>query len=167
MGSISSLILATGGATVADHTTNKRVYGMTIWAVLTSLVLGVGPLLGSFLAQFKGWHWTTAGRAVCARPQAMCRSCLAPSLLQQPCPGATLPLTSLYIPLVRPFALNFQEQIVFALGLCIGTFIVIPPFFAYLYYIQGPRYDVKLKPEERCLLPIDNQGPLNNFADRK
>jgi len=69
--------------------------------------------------------------------------------------------------LVRPFALNFQEQIVFALGLCVGTFIVMPPFFAYLYYIRGPRYDVKLKPEERCPLPIDNQGPLDNFADRK
>jgi DHA1 family multidrug resistance protein-like MFS transporter len=91
--------------------------------------------------------------------------------------------------LVRPFTLNFQEPIVFALnvyigliyallyiwfesfpvvfigiyhwreqllglsflGLFVGAFLVMPPFFAYLYYVQEPKYNEngELKPEER------------------
>ena len=92
--------------------------------------------------------------------------------------------------LVRPFALNFQEPIVFVLnayigliyallyiwfepfplvfisiyycreqtldlsflGLFVGAFVVMPPFFAYLYYVQEPKYNTngELRPEDVC-----------------
>jgi MFS transporter, DHA1 family, multidrug resistance protein len=42
------------------------------------------------------------------------------------------------------------------LGISIGSFTVMPPFFAYLYYIQEPKYNDKgeLKPEERMPVAI-------------
>jgi len=107
--------------------------------------------------------------------------------------AAAMSQHDLTIDLMRPFALNFQEQIGFVLnvyagliyallyiwvkpfpfiflsiyhwceqpisllflGLCIGTFIIMPPFFAYLYYIWDPKYDNKgeLKSEEHCPSP--------------
>jgi DHA1 family multidrug resistance protein-like MFS transporter len=100
--------------------------------------------------------------------------------------------------LVRPFTLNFQEPIEFALnvyigliyallyiwfesfpvvfigiyhwreqllglsflGLFVGAFLVMPPFFAYLYYVQEPKYNEngELKPEE-CM-PVAIVGTL-------
>ncbi|KAH9173924.1 hypothetical protein EDB89DRAFT_2068157 [Lactarius sanguifluus] len=37
----------------------------------------------------------------------------------------------------------------FFLGIFVGVFIVIPPFFAYLYFVQEPKYNDKgeLEPE--------------------
>ncbi|KAI9430829.1 putative caffeine resistance protein 5 [Lactarius indigo] len=42
------------------------------------------------------------------------------------------------------------------LGIFVGVFILIPPFFAYLYYVQEPKYNEKgeLKPEERMPIAI-------------
>ncbi|KAH9003705.1 putative caffeine resistance protein 5 [Lactarius hatsudake] len=42
------------------------------------------------------------------------------------------------------------------LGIFAGAFIVIPPFFAYLYYVQEPKYNDngELKPEERMPIAI-------------
>jgi DHA1 family multidrug resistance protein-like MFS transporter len=54
-GFVGSLILATGCATVADlYSPQKHAYGMTVWAVFTSSVLSLGPLLRSFSARFEG-----------------------------------------------------------------------------------------------------------------
>jgi DHA1 family multidrug resistance protein-like MFS transporter len=46
------------------------------------------------------------------------------------------------------------------LGLFIGAFLAIPPFFVYLYYVQEPRYNAngELKPEER--MPVAIVGTL-------
>ncbi|KAH8984843.1 multidrug resistance protein-like protein [Lactarius akahatsu] len=46
------------------------------------------------------------------------------------------------------------------LGIFVGVFMVIPPFFAYLYFVQEPKYNEKgeLKPEER--MPIAIVGAL-------
>jgi DHA1 family multidrug resistance protein-like MFS transporter len=46
------------------------------------------------------------------------------------------------------------------LGLFVGAFIVMPPFFAYLYYVQEPKYNAngELKPEER--MPVAIVGAL-------
>ncbi|KAI9430831.1 putative caffeine resistance protein 5 [Lactarius indigo] len=46
------------------------------------------------------------------------------------------------------------------LGILIGTCVIIPPFFAYLYFVQEPKYNTKgeLKPEER--MPIAIVGAL-------
>jgi DHA1 family multidrug resistance protein-like MFS transporter len=42
------------------------------------------------------------------------------------------------------------------LGIFVGTLILIPPFFAYLYFVQEPKYNDKgeLKPEERMPIAI-------------
>ena len=42
------------------------------------------------------------------------------------------------------------------LGIFVGTLILIPPFFWYLYYVQEPKYNDKgeLKPEERMPIAI-------------
>ncbi|KAI0255604.1 major facilitator superfamily domain-containing protein [Lactifluus subvellereus] len=42
------------------------------------------------------------------------------------------------------------------LGIFVGALIVMPPFFAYLYYVQEPKYNDKgeLKPEERMPVAI-------------
>ncbi|KAN0138990.1 Major facilitator superfamily domain containing protein [Lactarius tabidus] len=42
------------------------------------------------------------------------------------------------------------------LGIFVGTLILIPPFFAYLYFVQEPKYNEKgeLKPEERMPIAI-------------
>ena len=54
-----SLILATGGATIADlYAPKKRAYGMTLWGVFATFAPSLGPFLGSFSACFEGWHWT-------------------------------------------------------------------------------------------------------------
>ncbi|KAI0068449.1 MFS transporter [Artomyces pyxidatus] len=46
------------------------------------------------------------------------------------------------------------------IGVLIGAFLVMPPFFAYLYYYQEPKYNVngELKPEER--MPVAIVGAL-------
>jgi MFS transporter, DHA1 family, multidrug resistance protein len=42
------------------------------------------------------------------------------------------------------------------LGISCGSLTLLPPFFAYLYYVQEPKYNEKdeLKPEERMPLAI-------------
>jgi DHA1 family multidrug resistance protein-like MFS transporter len=42
------------------------------------------------------------------------------------------------------------------LGIFVGTLVLIPPFFAYLYFVQEPKYNDKgeLKPEERMPIAI-------------
>ena len=42
------------------------------------------------------------------------------------------------------------------LGIFVGALVVMPPFFAYLYYVQEPKYNDKgeLKPEERMPVAI-------------
>jgi DHA1 family multidrug resistance protein-like MFS transporter len=53
---------------------------------------------------------------------------------------------------------HWKEQLLglSSLGLFVCAFIVMPPFFAYLYYVQEPKYNVngELKPEERTPVAI-------------
>ncbi|KAI0299065.1 major facilitator superfamily domain-containing protein [Multifurca ochricompacta] len=57
---------------------------------------------------------------------------------------------------------HWEEQLLGLsfLGIFIGAFVVMPPFFAYLYYVQEPKYNDKgeLKPEER--MPVAIFGAL-------
>ncbi|KAL9070950.1 MAG: hypothetical protein Q9157_005644 [Trypethelium eluteriae] len=58
-GVFGSPVLATGGATVADmYVPRKQVYAMAMWG--SSAVFGpaLGPLVGGFAAENKGWRWT-------------------------------------------------------------------------------------------------------------
>ena len=222
-GFFGSPILAMGGATVADlYTPKKRAYGMTLWGVFAASGPSLGPLLGSFSAHFEGWRWTiwelmwlssanlillfffypetSASNVLYRRAHRLRKFTGNPSIISAPeIALATMSPRDLALDiLVRPFTLNFQEPIVFALnvyiglvyailyiwfesfpvvfigiyqwreqflglsflGLFIGAFLFMPPFFAYLYYVQEPKYNAngELKPEER--MPVAIIGSL-------
>ena len=96
-------VLATGGTAIADlYSPTKRAYGMTIWGVFATSAPGLGPLLGSFSARFEGTGNTSIMSASEIVAAAMSRRSLAVDVL------------------VRPFALNFQEQVVFAPNVYVG-----------------------------------------------
>ena len=222
-GFFGSPILATGGATVADlYSPKKRAYGMTVWGVFAASAPSLGPLLGSFSARFEGWRWTiwelmwlsgatlvllffffpetSASNILYRRAHRLRKATDNSSIMSaSEIAAATMSPRDVAVDvLVRPFALNFQEPIVFALnvyigliyallyiwfesfpivfvgiyhwreqlvglsflGLFVGAFLVMPPFFAYLYYVQEPKYNEKgdLKPEER--MPVAIVGAL-------
>jgi DHA1 family multidrug resistance protein-like MFS transporter len=212
-GFFGSPILATGGATIADiYSPKKRAYGMTLWGVFATCAPSLGPLLGGFSAHFKGWRWTiwelmwlssatlvflfffpeTSASNILYRRARRLRKATGNSSIMSAPEIALLTMSARDFAvdtLVRPFTLNFQEPIVFALnvyigliyallyiwfesfpvvfigiyhwreqllglsflGLFVGAFVVMPPFFAYLYYVQEPKYNEngELKPEER------------------
>lgn len=49
------------------------------------------------------------------------------------------------------YGFNLGEEGLSFLGILIGAFAVIPPFFAYLYFIQEPQFNEngEIKPEKR------------------
>ncbi|KUJ08030.1 MFS general substrate transporter [Mollisia scopiformis] len=52
-------VLATGGATIADMYPPTMIsYGICIWGAFGILGPVLGPLVGGFAAQAKGWKWT-------------------------------------------------------------------------------------------------------------
>ena len=222
-GFFGSPILATGGATIADlYAPKKRAYGMTLWGVFATCAPSLGPLLGSYSARFEGWRWTiwelmwlssatfvllffffpetSASNILYRRARRLRKFTGNPSIMSAPeIAAAAMSRRDLAVEiLVRPFALNFQEPIVFALnayigliyallyiwfesfpvvfigiyhwreqmvglsflGLFVGAFVVMPPFFAYLYYVQEPKYNAngELRPEER--MPVAIVGAL-------
>ena len=217
-GLFGSPILATGGATVADlYSPKKRAYGMTVWGVFAASAPSLGPLLGSFSAHFESWRWTiwelmwlsaatlvllffffpetSASNILYRRARRLRKATGNQSIMSasEIAMASMSPRDLAVDVLVRPFSLNFQEPIVFALntyigliyallyiwfesfpivfigiyhwreqllGLFVGAFLVMPPFFAYLYYVQEPKYNAngELKPEER--MPVAIVGAL-------
>ena len=58
-GFIGSPVLATGGASVSDmYAPRKRAYAMAIWGISNICGPTLGPLVGGFAAQAKGWTWS-------------------------------------------------------------------------------------------------------------
>lgn len=58
-GFFGSPVLATGGASVGDmYAPRKRAYGMGIWGISAVCGPTIGPLVGGFAAEAKGWKWT-------------------------------------------------------------------------------------------------------------
>jgi len=218
-GFFGSPVLATGGATLVDlYSPKKRAYGMTVWGVFATSAPSLGPLLGSFSARFEGWRWTiwelmwlsgatvillffffpeTSASNILYRRARRLRKATGNSSIMSAseiAAAAVAPRDLAIDVLVRPFALNFQEPIVFVLnmyigliyallyiwfesfpfvfldiyhwreqllglsflGLFVGSFVAMPPYFAYLYYVQEPKYNDKgeLKPEERMPIAI-------------
>ena len=50
---------ATGGATISDmYVPRDRSYGLGLWELSTWIGPTLGPLVGGFAAQAKGWRWT-------------------------------------------------------------------------------------------------------------
>ena len=58
-GFIGSPVLATGGASISDmFAPKKRAYAIGIWGIAAVCGPVLGPLVGGFAAQAKGWTWT-------------------------------------------------------------------------------------------------------------
>jgi DHA1 family multidrug resistance protein-like MFS transporter len=58
-GFVGSPALATGGATIADmYAPKKQVYGIAVWGIAAVCGPTLGPLIGGFAAESKGWTWT-------------------------------------------------------------------------------------------------------------
>ena len=140
-----SPILATGGTIVADlYTPKKCAYGMTLWGVFAASAPSLGPLLGSFSAHFEGWRWaiwelmwlssatlvllfffypeTSASNILYRRACRLRKATGNFSIMSASEIGlATMSVRDLVLDiLMRPFTLNFQELIVFALNVYIG-----------------------------------------------
>lgn len=51
-------VLATGGASIADmYAPKKQVYGIAVWGIAAVCGPALGPLVGGFAAENKGWQW--------------------------------------------------------------------------------------------------------------
>ncbi|PSR79988.1 putative caffeine resistance protein 5 [Coniella lustricola] len=58
-GFIGSPSLATGGASIGDmYTPSKRTYGLAVWGFGAVCGPTLGPLVGGFAVEKKGWNWT-------------------------------------------------------------------------------------------------------------
>ncbi|KAH4860702.1 hypothetical protein HBH70_148270 [Parastagonospora nodorum] len=58
-GFFGSPALATGGATIADmYRPQKQAYGLAVWGIGAVCGPVLGPLVGGFAVQAKGWTWT-------------------------------------------------------------------------------------------------------------
>jgi DHA1 family multidrug resistance protein-like MFS transporter len=64
-----------------------------------------------------------------------------------------------------PFVFHWREQLLGLpfLNLFVGAFVVMPPFFTYLYYVQEPKSntDGELRPEER--MPVAIVGAWGDY----
>ena len=128
--------------------------------------LGLGPLLGSFSARFESTGNTSIMSASEIVAAAMSRRNLAVDVLVRPF------ALNVYVGLIFTLLYVWSESFLFVflgiyhwreqlfgpsfLGLFVGAFIVKLPFFAYLYYVQDPKYNDKgeLKPDERIPVAI-------------
>lgn len=164
-GFVGSPCLATGGASLADmYTPAKRAYAIGIWGIRyvhpqtsrdvlqstnessLSAICGpvMGPLVGGFAAEAKGWTWTiwelawlsgfafiflffffpeTSANNILYRRTARLRKLTGndklrcePELMSEQMTGREIAMMTL----VRPFTLNFLEPMVFLLNLYIA-----------------------------------------------
>ncbi|KAI5201823.1 multidrug resistance protein-like protein [Aureobasidium subglaciale] len=57
-GFFGSPVLATGGASLADiYTPAKRAYALAIFGIANIMGPSLGPVMGNWAAQYKGWTW--------------------------------------------------------------------------------------------------------------
>jgi DHA1 family multidrug resistance protein-like MFS transporter len=188
-------------------------YAIGIWGVAAISGPVLGPLIGGFAAQHKGWQWPiwellwlsgfslivlaiflpeTSSANILYRRSRRIRKLTGrndlkcePELMSEQMTSKEIVLMTL----VRPFSLNFLEPILFLLnlyialiygilyvwfesfaivfegiygfnlgeeglsfvGILVGSLVVIPPFFLYLYFIQEPQFNEngEIKPEKR------------------
>ncbi|KAH7054530.1 putative caffeine resistance protein 5 [Macrophomina phaseolina] len=144
-GFFGSPVLATGGASIGDmYAPRKRAYGICIWGIAAVCGPTMGPLVGGFAAQAKGWTWTiwelmwlsgfclvflffllpeTSSANILYRRTSRLRKVTGNEKLR--CEPEIMaenmtPKEIALMTLVRPFTLNFTEPMVFLLNLYIA-----------------------------------------------
>ncbi|KAI9148199.1 Caffeine resistance protein [Paramyrothecium foliicola] len=144
-GFVGSPALATGGASIGDmYRPAKRTYGLAVWGVGAISGPALGPLVGGFAAEKKGWTWTiwelmwlsgftlvllifflpeTSSANILYRRSRRLRKLTGNEKLicEAELEGKDKSFKDMAImTLVRPFQLTFGEPIVFALDLYIA-----------------------------------------------
>ncbi|KAJ9144272.1 MFS transporter [Pleurostoma richardsiae] len=144
-GFIGSPSLATGGASIADmYSPKKRTYGLTVWGVGAVCGPTLGPVVGGFAAQAKGWKWpiwelmwlsgfallmfvfllpeTSATNILYRRTRRLRKLTGNEKLISEPeLAGKDMKVKDIaMMVLVRPFTLLFTEPIVLALNMYIA-----------------------------------------------
>ncbi|PVH87179.1 putative caffeine resistance protein 5 [Cadophora sp. DSE1049] len=213
-GFFGSPVLATGGASLANmYRPAKRAYAIAVWGLAAICGPVLGPLIGGFAAQHKGWKWpiwellwlsgfalivliiclpeTSSANILYRRSRRLRKLTGRTELKCEPeIAGEQMTIKDIaMMTLIRPFSLTFTEPILFLLnlyialiygllyiwfesfvivftgiygfnlgleglsfvGILVGGFVVIGPFFAYLHYIQEPQFNEngEIKPEKR------------------
>ncbi|KAK9775980.1 putative Major facilitator superfamily (MFS) profile domain-containing protein [Seiridium cardinale] len=144
-GFIGSPSLATGGASIGDmYSPAKRTYGLAVWGMGAVCGPTLGPLVGGFAAEAKGWRWpiwelmwlsggtlaflifflpeTSSANILYRRARRLRKLTGNDKLICEP-ELQSQEMTSkdiLQMTLVRPFTLLFAEPIVLALDLYIA-----------------------------------------------
>lgn len=158
-GFMGSPVLATGGASIADlYVPRKQVYAISLWGVAAVCGPALGPLVGGFAAQSKGWKWTiwelmwlsgaclvfltlflpeTSSSNILYRRTARYRKLTGnqnlkchPELEAEGMTGGEIAQMTL----IRPFTLTFTEPIVFLLNLYIALIYAL----LYLWFESFP-----------------------------
>ena len=144
-GFVGSPALATGGASIGDmYRPQKRAYGLAVWGVGAISGPALGPLVGGFAAEKKGWTWTiwelmwlsgftlvllifflpeTSSANILYRRSRRLRKLTGNEKLicEAELAGQDQSFKDIAImTLLRPFQLTFGEPIVFALDLYIA-----------------------------------------------
>lgn len=144
-GFVGSPALATGGASIGDmYRPQKRAYGLAVWGVGAISGPALGPLVGGFAAEKKGWTWTiwelmwlsgftlvllifflpeTSSANILYRRSRRLRKLTGNDKLicEAELAGQDQSFKDIAImTLLRPFQLTFGEPIVFALDLYIA-----------------------------------------------
>lgn len=144
-GLFGSPVLATGGASLSDmYAPNKRAYAIGIWGVAAICGPVMGPLVGGFAAQHRGWTWPiweliwlsgfalitmiiflpeTSSANILYRRSRRLRKLTGrtdlkcePELEGEQMTGGSI----VKMVLVRPFALTFTEPIIFLMNMYIA-----------------------------------------------
>ncbi|KAI3397187.1 hypothetical protein diail_11161 [Diaporthe ilicicola] len=144
-GFIGSPALATGGASIGDmYSPAKRTYGIAVWGVGAVCGPTLGPLVGGFAVQARGWSWaiwelmwlsgfclavlvfllpeTSPANILCRRARRLRGLTGNDALVSEPeLAGHDMTARDVVsVALVRPFSLLFTEPVVFALDLYIA-----------------------------------------------
>ncbi|MCJ1243738.1 hypothetical protein MMC30_000935 [Trapelia coarctata] len=144
-GFVGSPVLATGGASIGDmYRPQKRAYGIAIWGIAAVCGPVLGPLIGGFAVEAKGWAWAiwelmwlsgfslilfifflpeTSSSNILYRRARRLRVLTGNESLKSELEIAAEHMTPkeiAMISLVRPITLNFTEPMVFLLNLYIA-----------------------------------------------
>ena len=144
-GLFGSPVLATGGASLADmYKPSKRAYAIAVWGLAAICGPVLGPLVGGFAAQHKGWKWPiwellwlsgfalivvifflpeTSSANILYRRSRRLRKLTGRNDLKSESELMSEQMSPKDIALmclVRPFSLTFKEPILFCLNLYIA-----------------------------------------------
>lgn len=145
IGFVGSPSLATGGASIGDmYTPAKRTYGIAVWGIGAVMGPTMGPLVGGFAAQARGWSWTiwelmwlsgfclailfffmpetSSANILYRRTRRLRKMTGNDKLICEPeLIGEQMTRNEIIaMVLVRPFTLSFMEPICFALNMYIA-----------------------------------------------